>query len=140
MSFLINSTCTGCTACVKICPVNAITGERKNLHSIDPEVCIDCGACGRICPDQAILDQLGSLCQAVKRAFWLKPAILEKKCISCGICLQVCPTGVLGFGKLVDQQVRAIAHLRDPGHCIGCSFCEIACPVEAIVMKAPVPR
>lgn len=140
MSFTITSDCTGCTACVKVCPVDAISGERKGIHVIDPAVCIECGACGRICPYQAVLDQAGQLCQFAKRPLWLKPVIIEKKCVSCGVCLQVCPTGVLDFAELVNHQVRPVARLKDPGHCIGCSFCEIACPVNAIEMTSPSAR
>ena len=39
------SICIGCTACTRVCPVDAISGERKKPHSIDPDVCIACGAC-----------------------------------------------------------------------------------------------
>ena len=56
MAFRIIETCIGCTACVKRCPTDAITGERKGLHIIWPELCIDCGACGPVCPVDAILD------------------------------------------------------------------------------------
>jgi len=54
MPYTITENCTGCTACMKRCPTDAITGERKLLHVIDPELCIDCGACGVVCPDEAI--------------------------------------------------------------------------------------
>lgn len=134
MSHTILTNCTGCTACLKICPVEAITGQRKTLHVIDPAVCIDCGACGRICPVEAVQDQHGKMVPMIKRSQWLKPAVSEKKCISCGICLEVCPTSVLDFAELKPDQVRAVAYLKDAKNCIGCSFCEIACPVEAIEM------
>ena len=35
--------CVGCTACARVCPANAITGERKQEHTIDGEKCIKCG-------------------------------------------------------------------------------------------------
>jgi NADH:ubiquinone oxidoreductase subunit F (NADH-binding)/(2Fe-2S) ferredoxin/ferredoxin len=47
--------CRGCTACTKVCPVGAITGERKEVHVIDPEKCIKCGACAERCPFDAII-------------------------------------------------------------------------------------
>ncbi|MBF0315183.1 MAG: NADH-quinone oxidoreductase subunit NuoF [Oligoflexia bacterium] len=46
--------CKGCTLCMKVCAVNAISGERKQAHSIDQEKCILCGACFRSCKFAAI--------------------------------------------------------------------------------------
>ncbi len=46
--------CTGCHACVRQCPVAAISGEAKSLHTIDPARCIACGACVEKCKFAAI--------------------------------------------------------------------------------------
>jgi NADH-quinone oxidoreductase subunit F len=46
--------CTGCGACVKVCPVGAISGEKKKPHSIDPDTCIRCKLCISRCPEDAI--------------------------------------------------------------------------------------
>ncbi len=51
---IIEDNCTGCTACAKVCPVNAISGERKKVHVIDPEVCTRCGLCIETCKFNAI--------------------------------------------------------------------------------------
>ena len=48
------SVCIGCTLCTRVCPVDAISGERKKPHYIDPDVCIACGACAAKCPVSAI--------------------------------------------------------------------------------------
>jgi NADH:ubiquinone oxidoreductase subunit F (NADH-binding)/Pyruvate/2-oxoacid:ferredoxin oxidoreductase delta subunit len=51
---IIDGVCTGCTLCARNCPVNAISGERRQTHVIDPDVCIKCGICEQLCPYDAI--------------------------------------------------------------------------------------
>jgi len=47
--------CTGCTACVQACPVDAITGKKKEAHTIDPEKCTRCGSCLERCKFDAVV-------------------------------------------------------------------------------------
>ena len=49
--------CIGCTACARVCPVGAISGDRKKPHTIDTEKCIKCGACIEKCKFGAIVKQ-----------------------------------------------------------------------------------
>jgi NADH:ubiquinone oxidoreductase subunit F (NADH-binding)/ferredoxin len=48
--FEINEDCVGCGVCLKECPTQAISGEKKKLHVIDQEECIRCGTCQAVCP------------------------------------------------------------------------------------------
>ena len=47
--------CNGCTVCAKVCPQDAISGEKKKLHVIDQEKCIKCGLCRDSCKFDAII-------------------------------------------------------------------------------------
>jgi ferredoxin len=134
MAYWITETCTGCTACTRICPVQAITGERKQRHEIIPEVCIDCGACSRICPVYAIEDNLQSPTRHMKRSLWPKPIVNVERCISCGVCIQTCPTGCLDQDGQYKNGNHTVPVLLHPAQCIACALCETACPVNAIEM------
>ncbi len=41
--------CTGCGICRRNCPVEAITGEKAKVHTIDTEKCTKCGICQEGC-------------------------------------------------------------------------------------------
>ncbi len=52
---IIADKCKGCGACIKVCPVNAITGEKKQPHELDITKCIKCGGCIEKCKFNAIV-------------------------------------------------------------------------------------
>lgn len=55
--FIEPSMCKGCTLCKRNCPVEAIIGEPKQLHVINPAKCIKCGNCQQMCKFKAIKTQ-----------------------------------------------------------------------------------
>lgn len=55
ISFNINEDCRGCGACAKKCPVGAISGNKKEMHTINQDVCIRCGRCEETCKFDAIV-------------------------------------------------------------------------------------
>ncbi|MCL2775270.1 MAG: NADH-quinone oxidoreductase subunit NuoF [Oscillospiraceae bacterium] len=52
---ILEDKCVGCTACAKVCPTGAISGEVKKTHVIDQTKCIKCGACQQKCRFDAII-------------------------------------------------------------------------------------
>ncbi len=54
LTYEILEVCTGCGACRKVCPVGAISGEKKEQHVIDQNKCIKCDQCFETCKFQAI--------------------------------------------------------------------------------------
>lgn len=55
LQYSITDTCKGCGLCKKVCPVEAISGEKKAQHEIDLAKCIKCGACFGKCPFKSIV-------------------------------------------------------------------------------------
>ena len=52
---IVADKCKGCTLCSRKCPVGAISGTVKEVHTIDPEKCIKCGVCMDSCKFGAII-------------------------------------------------------------------------------------
>jgi Pyruvate/2-oxoacid:ferredoxin oxidoreductase delta subunit len=135
VAFSITHNCTGCTACLKRCPMGAIAGTRGKLHVIDPTLCIDCGACGVVCPDEAIHDDRGGLCELLPARIRPKAVVDEPACVGCQWCAWACPEDaiVLSPGP-PGSGFSAIAAVVEK-RCTGCTLCEIDCPYDAIHVR-----
>lgn len=47
--YIDEESCKGCGACKRVCPSEAISGEKKKLHVIDQSLCLKCRACYERC-------------------------------------------------------------------------------------------
>ena len=139
MAYKINADkCNGCTDCARPCPVKAISGERQQIHVIDPEYCINCGLCAQFCAQSAIINQWGAPVKFDKDARKQRkvPDIDTEACTGCWMCVEECPKFVLRISEpLFHGDIRTHAELFDPDNCIGCGKCEKRCPIGAITME-----
>jgi len=46
--------CIGCTLCIQACPVDAIVGAAKQMHTVLPTLCTGCDLCVAPCPVDCI--------------------------------------------------------------------------------------
>lgn len=46
--------CIGCTLCIQACPVDAIVGAAKQMHTVVPSLCTGCDLCVAPCPVDCI--------------------------------------------------------------------------------------
>ena len=46
--------CIGCTKCIQACPVDAIVGATRAMHTVMADLCTGCNLCVAPCPTQCI--------------------------------------------------------------------------------------
>jgi Fe-S-cluster-containing hydrogenase component 2 len=75
--------CTGCDACVEVCPTGAVS-RRNGGYVVSKDLCTGCGACAEACPQQVVriadgvagmCDMCGGAC-APQCVVWCRPGAL----------------------------------------------------------------
>ncbi|PMG92005.1 electron transport complex subunit RsxB [Vibrio breoganii] len=54
VAFIHEDMCIGCTKCIQACPVDAIVGGTKAMHTIIADQCTGCDLCVSPCPTECI--------------------------------------------------------------------------------------
>ncbi len=135
----ITSSCVGCSICDIKCPTHAISGIKKEMYVIEPELCINCGVCGIYCPYDAIVDQHGDLVKRIKAKDIPKAVVIPELCSGCEYCIDVCPFDCIhlvpapGSEGQPAHMSSKIAHV-DEKTCVSCGICETFCIKESIII------
>jgi len=136
---VILDNCIGCTLCAIKCPTEAIAGDKKALHHIDPSLCIDCGVCGIYCPVEAILDAQGAVIKKIKPAEIPKAKVDPDTCTACEFCVDVCPFDCISMQPRTDHPEFFSIAVVDEKKCVSCKLCETVCIKGSILVAREAP-
>jgi electron transport complex protein RnfB len=124
-AFIDESRCVGCFLCVEACPVDAIVGAPRMMHTVISERCTGCELCLPPCPVDCI-DLIPTDLVAPRAE---PPPTDPTPCIRCHRCEPVCPES-LPVADLWWFSEGDLGRARDMGldRCIECGLCNAECP------------
>jgi electron transport complex protein RnfB len=75
LAVIDEQTCIGCTLCIQACPVDAILGSAKHMHTVIADECTGCKLCLPPCPVDCI--DMVPTPQTIDDWKWMPPRQLE---------------------------------------------------------------
>ncbi len=126
--------CIGCTKCIAPCPVDAILGAPKQLHSVLTELCTGCGLCLPPCPVDCI-----ELVPAQTQITWpraesaaasaIRTGADITACTACGDCASACPCALAPapLARALANADLEAAETLGLARCSGCGRCAEVC-------------
>ncbi len=75
VAFIREAECIGCTKCIQACPVDAILGAAKQMHTVIADECTGCDLCVEPCPVDCI--DMIPVDSSIKNWTWNMPAPLQ---------------------------------------------------------------
>jgi electron transport complex protein RnfB len=77
VAIIDEQTCIGCTLCIQACPVDAILGSAKHMHTVIADECTGCKLCLPPCPVDCI--DMVPIPQTIDDWKWAPPRALERQ-------------------------------------------------------------
>jgi len=77
VALIDEQTCIGCTLCIQACPVDAIVGAAKQMHTIVASLCTGCELCLAPCPVECI--SMARITENIDSWKWKYPVIELKR-------------------------------------------------------------
>jgi len=77
VAIIDEQTCIGCTLCIQACPVDAIVGAAKQMHTIVGALCTGCELCLAPCPVECI--SMARITENIDSWKWKYPVIEIKQ-------------------------------------------------------------
>lgn len=75
--YVDEANCIGCTLCIQACPLDAIVGAAKQMHTVITDECTGCNLCIPPCPVDCIL--IKEIEPTIDTWQWIKPATYPEK-------------------------------------------------------------
>lgn len=128
VAFILEDECIGCAKCIQACPVDAIVGAAKQMHTVIAAECTGCDLCVAPCPVDCIeMRPVGSLA----------PRRRERPAAPAGAGLIASDRRAeRGAGRgAVKPSPPSDPRFAEPGAasaCIRCGFCAEVCPAELL--------
>ena len=133
VAVIIEADCIGCAKCIPACPVDAILGANKLMHTVIASQCTGCELCIAPCPvDCIVMQPVPEKTISVASRFESNLERVALPCIRCGECAVVCPINLLPQQLFWYSESDHFEQLQayDLAACIECGKCDGVCPSQ----------